>query len=67
MGAKLLSAFFMAVAFWGLVEIVSVLFGLRKMEVGTMEWWITCGIIGISSVELVEYLIERKNRKKDKD
>ena len=61
---KLLSVFFMALAFWGAVEIVSVLFGLRKMEIGSWEWWIACGVVGISSVELVEYFIERKKKKK---
>lgn len=64
MFTKLLSAFFMALAFWGAVEIVSVLFGLRKMEIGSWEWWVTCIVVGISSIELVEYFIERKKKKK---
>lgn len=64
MFTKILAMFFMALAFWGGVEVFSVLFSLRKMEVGSWEWWVACGIIGMASVELVEYLIERKNKKK---
>ncbi len=64
MFTKTLAIFFVALAFWGGVELVSTLFGLRKMETGSLEWWVVCGVIGIISVKLVEYLIERKNKKK---
>ena len=64
MFTKTLAIFFVALAFWGGVELVSSPFGLRKMETGSLEWWVVCGVIGIISVKLVEYLIERKNKKK---
>ncbi len=64
MFTKTLAIFFVALAFWGGVGLVSTLFGLRKMETGSLEWWVVCGVIGIISVKLVEYLIERKNKKK---
>ena len=64
MFTKIIAMFFMAIAFWGGVELVSTLFSLPKMEVGSWEWWVACGVIGIASVELAEYLIERKNKKK---
>lgn len=64
MFTKILVMFFMAIAFWGGVELVSTLFSLPKMEAGSWEWWVTCGIIGVTSVELVEYFIKRKNKKK---
>lgn len=64
MFTKFLPMYFMAIVFWGGVELVSTLFGLRKMEIGSWEWWVACGVIGITSVELVEYLIRRKNKKK---
>ena len=63
MFTKFLSTFFVALAFWGAVEIASALFGLRKMEIGSWEWWIACGVIGMASSELVEYLIKRKKKK----
>lgn len=63
MFTKILAMFLMVLAFWGGVGLVSTLFGLRKMETGSWEWWVVCGVIGIISVELVEYLIERKNKK----
>lgn len=64
MFTKTLAIFFVALAFWGGVGLVSTLFGLRKMETGSLEWWVVCGVIGIISVKLVEYLIERKYKKK---
>lgn len=64
MFTKILAMFFMAIAFWGVVELVSTLFSIPKMEASSLEWWVACGIIGIISVKLVEYLIERKNKKK---
>ena len=63
MFTKFLSTFFVALAFWGAVEIVSALFGLRKMEIGSWEWWVACVVIGKASVELVEYVINRKKNK----
>lgn len=63
MFTKTLAIFFVALAFWGGVELVSTLFSLPKMETGSLEWWVVCGVIGIISVELVEYFIKRKNKK----
>lgn len=62
---KFLTIFLLALVFWAGVDIVMSLFSLGKMETGSFEWWVACGVIGMASVEIVEYFIERKNKKKD--
>lgn len=62
---KTFHIFLLAVFFWGVVDIVMTAFDLGRMEIFSLEWWLTCAIIGIGADEIVEYFNERKKKKVD--
>lgn len=61
---KTLPIFLLAVFFWGIIDIVMATLDLGELKVFSLEWWITCAIIGIGANEIVEYYNEIKKKKK---